>query len=258
MYKSVEAKEYKKHFEMPEDYRIDGVLISGTWQVDREFERVEQLLKQSHPSAKIQPIPYRFVSIGREITTDKGRYWVFVMYGGAMLSEFLHLGSLFGSKKNILVGLAGGLKPGIKMADIILPSASFKDGSMSTMYDPSDNELVHADKGLTSSLKTRLDPKLAIHEGKTMTCQAMMGESAEDVKKWSTAGYLAVEMEAATVFAVSKHFKVPAAAVLSIADNLIEEETVMHEKYEALAEIRSNVRNEQYRIALDELLAGNT
>jgi hypothetical protein len=39
-------------------------------------------------------------------------------------------------------------------------------------------------------------------------------------------------MESSTLFAVSRHFKVQAAAILSIADNLIEKEIVGSESYE--------------------------
>ncbi|PJE65581.1 hypothetical protein COU91_00860 [Candidatus Saccharibacteria bacterium CG10_big_fil_rev_8_21_14_0_10_47_8] len=254
MYKHLEAKDYKRHLDIPEEYQVDGVLVAGTWKVDREFERIVSLAKQYNSGAKIQRIPYEFIGIGQEIIINGKRIWIFVMYGGVMLSEFVHLGCIFGSKKNILVGVAGGLKPGIKIADVVLPTESYKDGSMSTLYDRNDDVLIESDDSLRSNIKAKLSSEHKVYEGKTMTCQAMMAETEEDVKKWSEQGYLAVEMEAATVFAVSKHFNVPAAALLSVADNLIEDETVFSENYQVLAEIRAKVRDEQYLIALDELI----
>ena len=59
-----------------------------------------------------------------------------------------------------------------------------------------------------------------------ITCQAMLAETWEDICEWSSRGFYGVEMEASTVFAVSQHFKVPATAMLNIADNLIEKETI--------------------------------
>ena len=47
-----------------------------------------------------------------------------------------------------------------------------------------------------------------------------------------------VEMEAATVFAVSQHFNVPAAAVLRIGDNLIAAETVLDAGYKNAGSLR--------------------
>ena len=82
-----------------------------------------------------------------------------------------------------------------------------------------------------------------------------MGETLDDIKKWQAEGYYGVEMEAATVFAVSNHFKVPTSALLIIGDNLIKGETVHSEGYENTKEIRKGAKIEQYRVALTELLA---
>jgi uridine phosphorylase len=81
----------------------------------------------------------------------------------------------------------------------------------------------------------------------------MLAETAEDIAAWSGQGFLGVEMEASTVFAVSNHFGVPSAAVLSIADNLIEEQTVLHENYEDTRAEREAVRDLQFRAALHQL-----
>jgi purine-nucleoside phosphorylase len=82
----------------------------------------------------------------------------------------------------------------------------------------------------------------------------MLAETWEDVQNWSKEGFVGVEMEAATVFAVSKHFNVPAAAILVVGDNLIQGETIGSESYEARAEKKELVRREQYQVALSELL----
>ena len=69
----------------------------------------------------------------------------------------------------------------------------------------------------------------------------MMAETWNDIQNWSQAGYLGVEMEAATVFSISKHFKIPAAAVLMIADNLIEKQTVLDNDYEKSNHLRRSL-----------------
>ena len=61
-------------------------------------------------------------------------------------------------------------------------------------------------------------------------------------------------METSTVFAVSKHFAVPASSILVIADNLIKKETVLHGNYKNATEKRYHVRDLTYKITLDELL----
>ncbi len=94
---------------------------------------------------------------------------------------------------------------------------------------------------------------LIVHQGKTMTCQAMLAETWDDVQEWSMAGYIGVEMEAATVFAVSNHFSKPCAAVLAIADNLIQEQSHLSPNTIDSKELRSKVKDLQYEIAVKVL-----
>jgi uridine phosphorylase len=42
-----------------------------------------------------------------------------------------------------------------------------------------------------------------------MTVQAMLAETAEDVDEWSSQGYIGVDMESATTFAVAAILKCP-------------------------------------------------
>jgi len=143
-----------------------------------------------------------------------------------MLSEHLHLACLFGSKKNILIGSCGGLKKGAENCDLIIPNWSFANESSAKAYQPDVKCKYESDKFLNNRLVKKLAPKHTLYRGATITFQAMLAETWEDIQKWSELGYVGVEMEAATVFATSKYFKVPAAAVLIISDNLIEKETV--------------------------------
>lgn len=175
-------------------------------------------------------------------------------YGGALLSEYLHFGYLFGAKKTILIGSCGGLKSEANSGDIIIPIASQADGSTAHMYDRSHQALQPSDKALSAKLaEACAKQNLAVHKGKTMTCQAMVAETWEDVLQWSKNGYIGVEMEAATVFAVSNHFKKPSAAILSIADNLIKEESNVTHKAEVMGESRRKVKENQYLAAIKVL-----
>jgi purine-nucleoside phosphorylase len=75
------------------------------------------------------------------------------------------------------------------------------------MYNPDSKENKHfSNEKLSESLRKRLELKAIVHKGPVITCQAMISESWEDIQSWSKEGYLGVEMETSTVFAVSKHF----------------------------------------------------
>ena len=89
-----------------------------------------------------------------------------------------------------------------------------------------------------------------------MTCQAMMGESFEDIQQWTIEGFLGVEMEAATVFSVSNHFNVPSAAMIMVADNLIENETVIDEIFASQLPIRRKSIELMFEIAIKKLVFG--
>ena len=82
----------------------------------------------------------------------------------------------------------------------------------------------------------------------------MMGEAWEDVKKWSHDGYYGVEMEIATVFAVSRHFDVPSVALIYVTDNLIKGQTVGDDSHVQQKEKREAVKNDVYRFGVQTLL----
>ena len=81
-----------------------------------------------------------------------------------------------------------------------------------------------------------------------------MAETWEDIVKWSKEGFYGVEMEAATVFAVSQHFNVPAAAVLRIGDNLIAAETVLDAGYKNARSLRRQTSQDILDTIIGELL----
>ncbi len=111
--------------------------------------------------------------------------------------------------------------------ELVIPTWSFAEESSAKAYMPAAEGKYWANKELGDRLVDKLPDKYKIHKGPTTTCQAMMAETWEDIDKWSKQGFYGVEMEAATVFVVSRHFDVPAAAILRIGDNLIEAETVL-------------------------------
>lgn len=255
MYKSFTAEQYKKHLGLPDDYRVDGVLCYGTLYEERTIGELQECLEalgiQSEPMMLANP----FLRFARELRIGDKVIWFMLGYGGAWISEYIHWACLFGSKKNILIGSVGGLKPGMVHGDFIIPTSSFGEESSVRIYNR-ESLIQYADEQLSLSLKNRIvDNQTAVWQGPMVTCQAMLGETAEDVQRWSDAGYCAVEMEASTVFAVSKHFNVPAAACMYISDNLIEQHTVMGDDFAAESHIREMKRRHQFMASIQELLA---
>jgi hypothetical protein len=229
MYKSLTANDYREYFGLHADYEIDGMLIYGTYNRPRQVSFLEEAMKGIR--VELNSLP-DFLGRMTEFVVDGKRYWFDVSYGGAQLSEYLHLACLFGSRANLLLGSCGGLDPRVDSCDLIVPTSSYGNESTTRTYSPQAIDHKHLpNDALSERIATAIGPTFKVWRGPTVTNQAMMGETLEDVQAWSNNGYLGVEMEAATVFAVSNHFAVPAAALLFVGDNLIRGETVMAQSF---------------------------
>ncbi|MEI8339885.1 MAG: hypothetical protein WCF94_04470 [bacterium] len=190
-----------------------------------------------------------------EFEIKNKKYWFAVTYGGAKLSEYLHLACLFGSKKNILVGSCGGLNKQGESGDIIIPTSSFGDESFTRMYSKGRGNTFQAERKTSKSLYKIVLKGLKVWTGPVVTCQAMLAETIKDIKKWEKLGYLGVEMESSCFFAVSSYFKIPAAAMLYITDNLVVGQKVGDESHVNGKEKRLLSKKEIFRVAITELIS---
>jgi purine-nucleoside phosphorylase len=253
MYRQITAEEHKLHFGLDKNYKVDGFLVYGTYK-KYPYDIVKQIFLNIDSSTQCKFIDYDFLNPILEIKIGDKNYWFVISYGGALLSEYTHLACIFGSKKNILVGSCGGLKKGGKSGEIIVPSYSFGEESSAKIYQKETNNHP-SDEKLSEKLANELKNNgYTVHNEPIITCQAMMGETLEDVLLWSEQGYAGVEMESSTFFAVSNHFNVPASAIIRIGDNLIEKQTVLDEDYKNSKELRRKIMENVLEISISELL----
>jgi purine-nucleoside phosphorylase len=256
MYTSVNIEAFKRHCELPDDYTIDGLLASGTWDLYADSRHVPHLKKAFENldiKTELKKIEGEELGHAYEFSVNEKRYWFVPVMGTAVMSQYAHIASMLGSKKNILIGVVGGLKPGIKPADFIIPTAS-KGNENALMYQRTNTDLLfYPDKDLSERLKLRLGDR-QVYEGITNTCEVMFAESPEDVREWAKLGYLGVEMEAAMMFALSNYFNIPAASILFVADNLIEDISFLDNAHQTSAGLRAEAQDIKYTAALSELL----
>lgn len=217
---------------------------------EKQRSEIEAVLKENNISYTSNILD-GFLSHVLEIKINNKNYWFVVMYGGTMLSEYVHLASLFGSKENIHLGSCGGLSNIVDSLDLIIPTWTYGNESITRIYDKEAKDFKHfSDEELSLKLEKNINPKFTIRKGPTVTNQAMLGESLEDVLSWSSDGYYGVEMEISTVFSVSKHFNVPCTALVYVSDNLIKGQTVGDESHINQKEKRVEVRMEVLRSGL--------
>lgn len=256
MYKELTKKDWNKLLKFPEDKEVDAVIVSGNSLANREREIgfLEQALSNYKDVKKVEYIQDNFFSSIYEFEIGDKLIWFDVVYGGAYLSELLHVGCLFGSKKNFLVGTCGGLQKNLETGDLVIPTYTYGNESTTRIYQPDIKDHKHyADKELRKEfVKSISDYK--IHSGPIITCQGMLGETPEDIKKWSEEGYLGVEMESSTFFAVSNSFNVPSVAVMHISDNLVKNILYGDEEMEKNREFRNKIRVYKYEKIMDNIL----
>lgn len=253
MYKSFTAADYKRHQKLPEDYTVDGFIVFGTFHPGAYDQLKEELVKLKVDVDYTRTLSGPYFEPILEFVVKGKRYWFTIAYGGAMLSEWTHFACLFGSKTNVVIGSCGGLLVDADTPEIVIPTYAQSDESTTRMYEPNVHNHHYSNKNLNDRLIKELGKRHKIWHGPTVTCQAMLAETWEDIQAWSSEGYYAVEMEAATVFAVSNHFEVPAAALLVIGDDLVHEKTVLDINYEAGGDTRQRVRRDMLNVTLQEL-----
>ncbi|HPW34539.1 MAG TPA: hypothetical protein PK367_02135 [Candidatus Paceibacterota bacterium] len=255
MYKHLNKTDYQKFLNVPENYSIDGLIVTGAHPKNKEYPHIYEALKKLGLQYTEEKIEQRFFGDIKSFKIGNKRIWFDVVYGAAYLSEIVHLACLFESKTNILLGSCGALKQNLNSGDTIIPSISYGNESATRMYQRENTTYMYeSNPVLRTKIKNHLFNRDTIDEGKLVTVQAMLGETKEDIDQWIKEDYSGVDMESATFFAVSKHFGVPAAALLLVADNLVKNELVNDPGYEALRSQRTTIRKENYEIALNIIL----
>jgi len=123
-----------------------------------------------------------------------------------------------GAKRVILTGIAGSIQQSLNIGDIVLCTGAVRDEEVSSAYiSPSD--LALPDEDLTKKLEKAYG-KTEIKKGLTWTTDVLFRETAEELKHYQKLGVKTVEMEAAAAFSACAHYKVPAAAVFAVSDQL--------------------------------------
>ncbi len=251
MYKKLKKEDFIKALKLPEDYKVDGVFVVGTFPKNKEYIFLYEALKNLKINYTEEKIDHPFFSEIKSLIINNKRIWFDVVYGGTYLSELLHTASLFGSKANILLGTCGLLKESLNTGDIIIPEYSYGNESSVRMYQRNNSDYIYkSNDKLNLLIKSFLKNKENIYDGKMMTVQAMLAETSEDIESWSKDGYSAVDMESSVLFAISNHFNVPSTAVLSIADNLIKNVLTTDEDFKKLKIKRDSIKRENYEAIL--------
>ena len=134
----------------------------------------------------------------------------------ALADEFAALGV----QQFVLIGLAGGLQPELKMGSLVISTSAIRGEGVSQHYLPVDTA-VDASNELSRGLSDTLTKHSQSHtSGLTWTTDAPFRELKRIVLGHQRAGVLAVDMEAAALFSVARSMNLSAVTAFSIADQL--------------------------------------
>ena len=255
MYKQLTKKDIQKILNVPETYKVDGLLVIGTHPKPKEYGHLYNALDKIGMPYREEGIEDSFFSEIKSVVINGKRIWFDVVYGAAYLSEIIHVASMLGSEANILLGSCGSLKESLNIGDTIIPRASFGNESSTRIYQPDNATFLYkSNVDLNDKLRKLISKRENVSGGTLVTVQAMLAETKKDIDDWEKKGYSGVDMESSTIFAVSNHFNVPSSALLCVADNLIKNQLVTDENYELHKAKRDVVISENYETALRTLL----
>ncbi len=141
-------------------------------------------------------------------------------YGAPRTVEVVHLFAVLGARLAVQIGTCGGLQPFLKTGAIILPDVAICRDGVAHLYGFPDavRSSTAWTKRAAAALKTQGH---TTYPGAHMTWSSLFTETAPMIEAWHQAGYLSVDMETATTFAVARSFDVPAVSMLVVWDDLL-------------------------------------
>lgn len=126
----------------------------------------------------------------------------------------------WGTKRIIIMSLAGGLQAHLKPGSIVVCNRAIRDEGTSYHYLPPAKD-VDASPALVQTISKMLRKRDIAHSiGATWTTDAPYRETYEEVQQYQTEGVDVVDMESAGVFAAAQVRGVEAASAFVIGDNL--------------------------------------
>lgn len=127
-----------------------------------------------------------------------------------------------GAQRILSIGAAGSLQQGIEAGEVMICTAAIRDEGVSHHYlEPS--AFSYPSENLTRRLKKALvEETIHFREGAAWTIDAPYRETVAEARHYQREGVLAVEMEAAAVFAIAQYRGVEAAAAFVASDSLAE------------------------------------
>ncbi len=151
--------------------------------------------------------------------------YVRVPPGTVILEGVMRSLSLTRADTIIGLGTCGALQEEINCGDIIIPEAAKAGDCLSPHYGFEFGQMIAA-AALSASLAGFLERRgQKIYRGQIVTTGAVFRETEELLNSWNADGFVGVELEAASLFALAAYMGMKAAMALLVTDSPIRNET---------------------------------
>ncbi|MDR2167482.1 MAG: purine-nucleoside phosphorylase [Clostridiales bacterium] len=139
----------------------------------------------------------------------------------------------------IRVGTAGGIADGIALRDIVIAQGASTDSDFVRQFGLAGHFAPIADYGLLSAaVKAAKDAGKAARVGNILTSDVFYADNPAAMKDWQKMGILAVEMEAAGLYATAARLGKKALTILTISDLVFTHEaTSAQERQESFTDM---------------------
>ncbi|HSJ71645.1 MAG TPA: purine-nucleoside phosphorylase [Acidimicrobiia bacterium] len=158
----------------------------------------------------------------------------------------------YGVRRLVRVGSCGGIADDLRMRDVILAIGACTDSAVNRARYGGWDFAATADFGLLSAAANAArNAGLEVRTGNVHSADSFYNPVATALETWRRMGVLAVEMEAAGLYAIAHEEGARALAVLTVSDHVVTQE-------ETTSEERERTFDDMVRVALEGLLADRT
>ncbi len=214
MLKELTKKEWLSLLKIPEN-RIPPVLIlRGTRNLKANYAKHNDFFTDIFEVGSPNGI-FEDVLIGTYKNINVGYASV---YGDAMASEVTHLFGVLGTSLVIQTGCCGALTGRIQAGDIVCVTSAYC-GEGAAQYYLSQRQEINASPDLIEQTVGFHSASVGIHKGRIWTTSALLAEGKAEIRDWFHQGYIAVDMETASTFAVAEYFGMQRLSLLFVFDN---------------------------------------
>ena len=205
------AAEWRAALDLPADEIPDVVIVEGSWwRAQRNEWRLGSL-------ADVRELHFPDMFWGR---WGEKKIVYCCAYGAPRTNEIIHLFAILGAKLAVQIGTCGGLAKDLRPGDIILPQTAAAREGVANLYGA--GKAAMGDKGFLRLAASALERRdLRSFVGPHLTWASLFAQRGEDIQAWHDEGFLGVDMETATTYAVANYFKVPAVSLLVVWDMLL-------------------------------------